>query len=366
MTLTYGFYNSVSSDRLYDATHISRIFDGVIEDGVFASIGEVFVVSPVGGLSVSVGTGRAWFDHTWSYNDADVTLTHDAADLFNPRYDTVVLEINSEVATRANTLKIVKGTPSATPVVPTLTNTATIHQYPLAHVYIPVGLTEIAGQHITNKVGSSECPFVTGPLQVVNIDTLLTQWHAEFHAWFDFIVDELSEEQFGNLQNQILAITADKTKRFFVQAHYDPVDGDPSDGFRGKWSDSWGGFFLGNNTQTKFHGSFTVPLDFVGSLVVKPSWGCHAATNQQIVSSSHIKYSQPGDTGTAHQIDLINEILTLPAVDQLWSPTFNLTDASEGDIVHLHTRRDGNNANDTSTEPFNTFEGWIVEYTAEM
>lgn len=209
MTLTYGFYNSVSSDRLYDAVLISKIFDGIIEDGVFASIGDHLLVSPGTGMQVLVGTGRAWFNHTWSYNDASVALSIASADPTLPRIDVVALEINAEVATRANSLKVITGTPASTPVAPDLTNTSEIHQYALAHVSVPAAITQILGSHITNKVGTDLCPFVTGPLSVISAEDLLAQWHSEWHEWFDFVVNELSSEQFGNLQNQIIAVVGD-------------------------------------------------------------------------------------------------------------------------------------------------------------
>jgi hypothetical protein len=203
MTLTYGFYNSVASDRVYDAVQVSSIFDGVIEDGVFSTIGDSLIVAEYSGMVVHVGTGRAWFNHTWTFNDAEASLTVDAAHATLPRIDVVALEINAETAIRANSLKIVKGTPATEPVPPTLTNTSTIHQYPLAHIYVGAAVTEIIQDNITNKVGTDGCPFVAGPLTVVSVEELLIQWHAEWHTWFDFVVNELTEEQFGNLQGQI-------------------------------------------------------------------------------------------------------------------------------------------------------------------
>ena len=44
MALTSGFYNSINGDRTYNAEQMSSIFDGIINDGVFASIGKVFQV----------------------------------------------------------------------------------------------------------------------------------------------------------------------------------------------------------------------------------------------------------------------------------------------------------------------------------
>lgn len=173
MSLTYGFYNSVSSDRLYDAVQMSSIMDGVIEDGVFPSIGNKLFTVPNNLLTVSVGTGRAWFNHTWTLNDSPYDLTLDTADPIYSRIDIVAIEINSELATRANSLKIVKGTPASDPVPPTLTNTSTIHQYPLAYVTLPPGVTVILSEHISIKVGTILCPYVSGPLATIKYEELV-------------------------------------------------------------------------------------------------------------------------------------------------------------------------------------------------
>ncbi len=149
--LTFGFYNSVGGDRVYDALQMSQFMKGVISDGIFSSIGTQLKITTPGGLTSYVGVGRAWFNNTWTENDSIYSLTHDAADLILPRIDTVVIEIDSNVGVRANSLKIIKGTPASLPVAPTLINTALQNQYPLADVRLNAGVTVITG--ITNRVG---------------------------------------------------------------------------------------------------------------------------------------------------------------------------------------------------------------------
>jgi hypothetical protein len=138
--------------------------------------------------------------------DADYALTVTTAHATLPRIDVVVLEINSDVGTRANSLKVIKGTAASTPVPPTLTNTSTIHQYPLAHISIPAGLTTILASHITNKIGTVDCPFVTGPLEVLTTEAILAEWTSEFMTWFDDMKGQLSTDAAGALQLQIDAI----------------------------------------------------------------------------------------------------------------------------------------------------------------
>jgi len=64
LSVTYGFYNSVNGDRKYDAIQVSSIFDGIVKDGIFMSIGTSFRVKAASGMTVNVGVGRAWFNQT--------------------------------------------------------------------------------------------------------------------------------------------------------------------------------------------------------------------------------------------------------------------------------------------------------------
>jgi len=203
MTLTYGFYDSSSSDRVYNAKQFGSIFDGIIEDGVYAGIGGKLMVtedSPVS-MDVIVGDGRAWFDHTWTLNDAALTKTIATADALLNRIDVVYLEVNE--STRTNSIAVLTGTPASTPVAPTLTQTSTVHQYPLAHVYVGAAVTSITQANITNKVGTTATPFVAGIIDYVTTNEILAQWEAEWEQWFNDIKDQLSTEAETNLQNQI-------------------------------------------------------------------------------------------------------------------------------------------------------------------
>lgn len=163
MAITYGFYNSVGGDRTYDALQFSRMFDGIITDGVFELVDDALETTDGTGMNVIVGTGKAWFNHTWTVNDAALTLAIAAADVILPRLDYVVLEVNASNAVRANTIKVLTGTPATIPVEPALTNTAEIHQYPLAVVSVGAGVTEITAADVTNLVGTAFSPYVTFP-----------------------------------------------------------------------------------------------------------------------------------------------------------------------------------------------------------
>ena len=229
MAVTYGFYDSLNHDRLYNAQQMSAIFDGIINDGVFMSVGNQFHTVAGTGMQIIVKSGRAWFDSTWTLNDAEYPLSIDTADVLLTRIDAVVLEVNSEVATRANTIKVVKGTPASTPAKPTLTNTATIHQHALAYVTVAKNTTAITNSMIEIVVGKTETPYVTAILQTTDITDLFKKWENDFQVWFETVKGTLDGDVALNLQNQIdhCVKKADKATSADIEA-----------GVADKWIDS--------------------------------------------------------------------------------------------------------------------------------
>lgn len=203
MAFTCGFFNSENGDRKYNAEQMSAIFDGIIADGVFTTIGDHMAVTAGTGMQVLVGTGKAWFDHTWNVNDAAYPLTIAASDVTLSRIDAIVLETNHSDSVRLNKLRVVQGTVASSPVKPTLTNSEKVHQHPLAWVTVKPGVTQIAASAIENAVGTSACPFVTGIIATTNIDDLFAQWNGEFDEWFDNLKAQLSDNVVANLQKQI-------------------------------------------------------------------------------------------------------------------------------------------------------------------
>lgn len=217
MSVSSGFFNSLNGDRKYNAAQMSAIFDGLIIDGVFASIGTAFAVKAAGGLTVNVGVGKAWFDHTWTVNDSILPMTAPEAEVLLDRIDAVVLEVNGMESVRDNTIKFVKGNPSSAPSRPTLTNEGNVHQYPLCYIYRKYGTAVINQADITPMVGTESTPFVTGILQTISLDELLGKWQDEldrftdarsqevddwiaqeesdFTTWFDKMKADLQQEQ---------------------------------------------------------------------------------------------------------------------------------------------------------------------------
>lgn len=217
--LTYGFYNSINHDRRYDAVQVSQLFDGLIRDGVYQSIGERFRVTPIANsMELSVGAGRAWLNHTWTLNDnAYVLPINNPADAALPRIDTVVIRVNA--LDRFNQIDIVYGEFSSNPTRPALTKTeGVVYEWPIADIYIRPGATQISQADITNRVGTVDLPFVTGIVEILTMEMFTERWEAEwyeradeyiynkgvsFELWFNSLVASLDGNVAANLASRL-------------------------------------------------------------------------------------------------------------------------------------------------------------------
>lgn len=232
MSVTSGFYNSLNHDRLYDAIQLSKLFDGIINDGIFASIGTNLIVTAGTGNTVNVGIGKAWFNHSWLENDAILPITLPNAELLLDRIDTIVLDFDGSELVRFNDIKVITGTASSTPARPELVNINEHHQYALCYILRKANSESIVQADITNIVGTEATPFITGLMQVTDLNTVLGQWQSQlnefvanetkmlheafleldtwteneessFLNWFENIKNQLSTDQAGHLQNEI-------------------------------------------------------------------------------------------------------------------------------------------------------------------
>ena len=193
MSLTSGFFDSFNEDRKYNSLQFSSIFDGIISDGIYATYGDYFLVSPVSGMNIKVGTGRAWLDHTWTLNDADYPLTVEDAEVVLKRIDTVIIEVDRSNSGRINRLRILKGTPASAPVAPQLTKTESLKQYPLADILVKPNATEIVAADITNRIGTKDLPWVSGIIDHVSAEELVQQWRIEFDTLLDTLQTMISQ-----------------------------------------------------------------------------------------------------------------------------------------------------------------------------
>ena len=196
--LNFGFYDSVDGDRTYNAESMSRLFDGIIRDGVFGTVGDHFALSlsPRGGLRVRVGSGRAWFNGTWtdlrpanSDDNLEFELTYNSSG--STRYDHIVLVVDKRATSRKNEIKVFEGSwPNDSTQWPT-----NVYYYRLGYVDVGSGVTALTYASIHTRVGfdnpdAGGVPFVTGPLETISIDDLVDEWEAEINDKIDAAIEE--------------------------------------------------------------------------------------------------------------------------------------------------------------------------------
>lgn len=266
---SFGFYNSSNGDRMYNATHFGKIFDGVIQDGVFGAapqpLNTKFNVEPnsTPDLTVILNPGKAWLMHTWNILDAKTSLSFNQALANYKRTDAIVLEINNDYADlsgsfpRTNGIKIVPGSNtliSADDNPPVLTQIwnqnqteRRIWQYPIAYVTvygsdyntgsIEFKANQIKSDNIKNRINpdnpvdsekySTWIPLVTGATMDVDLSSYLPDWESAFDAMVNN--DTI---RFNDFMNTIAAssggdfVPADVSEGFQgVLRYYELIDG---------------------------------------------------------------------------------------------------------------------------------------------
>lgn len=231
--ISYGFFNSINNDRLYNAESFNTYFEGLISsNGIFENVRGSFIVSAAdSGLAVNVATGKALVNSCWVVNDSVETITLDTAHNLLPRYDKIGLlwdETNRNI-----TLRKVTGTPASSPVKPAPTRTATQYEIILAYVYIAPNATSLSAANITDcRYDTNICGVVTGLIDQVDTSTLYNQylvqfgelriqmeeWEAQqktqFKNWFDTLTEQLNVNTY--IEELRVSYNGDNTTTIFA------------------------------------------------------------------------------------------------------------------------------------------------------
>ena len=189
--LTFGFYDSNDGDRVYNADQMGRMFDGIIRDGVFQYYGDALAVTPENdenGFGINIASGRAWFNGTWTYNDSPLFLRLDFNNSGSTRYDFLALVIDKRASARRNFFTICKGSPSYNG--PYIEGQTFI--YYLAKIKVGDRVAALLQTDITLYFGQDDfeyegqtypgAPWVTGPLETISINDLITGWNDDMNA----------------------------------------------------------------------------------------------------------------------------------------------------------------------------------------
>jgi hypothetical protein len=148
----YGFpFNSVASDRTYNADVWRDYFKNLFTDGVVPDkLNEMVITeSDTPAKSVKVGTGFVIIQGVQYGIETAQTLAITDNASGDDRIDRVVARL--DYTNRTAELDILQGTPSATPSAPALTQNATTYEISLAQIYVSNGFTTILNANITDE-----------------------------------------------------------------------------------------------------------------------------------------------------------------------------------------------------------------------
>lgn len=191
MALTYGFFNSINGDRVYNADQMSEMFDGLISDGVYQNVGDGMRVMPGNGMTVNVSTGRARVNSQWAKLDAAQPLTLNAAHVTLNRYTAICLRV--DIAQRKIEIIARDGSNATTPTKPAIIRNSSYYENILAYVYIKAGTTTITQANIEDtRANTKLCGIVSSLVQQLDTSTLFEQYAtayaeqlADMRAWFN-------------------------------------------------------------------------------------------------------------------------------------------------------------------------------------
>ena len=163
MGIKGSFYATSGTDRPYYYYDFNANFADVFSNGVFTLESSLTDEMEVSGVSstmksqVDLGVAYTKGIRTEIYT-APEEVEHDAADVSNPRIDTVCLETNTTAGVRNSRIVIVKGTAAGSPTAPALTQTATQYQMPLTDARINAGVDDADDFIYTDRRVKSTSP----------------------------------------------------------------------------------------------------------------------------------------------------------------------------------------------------------------
>lgn len=191
MAITYGYFNSVSGDRTYNADQMSEYFDGLVSNGVYESVGGALQVLAGDDMTVNVQTGRGIVNCKWLKNDAVLTLNVTEAHAILNRYTAVVMRL--DIDNRLMTITTKDGANATNPVKPTMQNDGSAVELCLAYIYVAAGSSTISQANITDMRASSLCGWVTGIVQQVDTSQLFLQWQTAYQNYYDQMTQEFTD-----------------------------------------------------------------------------------------------------------------------------------------------------------------------------
>lgn len=154
----YGYFDSVAGDeREYDAAQFAHVLRAMGQNGITSHNGGGLAVSAEGGsMRTVVGDGGCLMNgylYVLSDDGGAVKAFAHPASAASDRYDRIVARLELLSDQRRVTLKLLTGTPGASPAPPALTRNATVYELSLAKVKIRAGAQSVEAADVTDERG---------------------------------------------------------------------------------------------------------------------------------------------------------------------------------------------------------------------
>lgn len=220
--LTYGFFNAVQQtdgtyDRVYDSNQIGNMFEGLISDGVYESVGDAMIVRAKSNMTIEVGTGRIQIGSKWLKNTALFNIVLDDSNVALNRWSAIVVRVNHT----DRTIEIVekKGAEATDAVKPEMEISQNIEEKCLAYVHVEKGATKITQANIVDtRADTNVCGWVTGIIKQVDTSELFLQWQdayesfysqmtSNFNAWFSALTGQLQVNTYIERYHKVIEMT---------------------------------------------------------------------------------------------------------------------------------------------------------------
>ena len=160
----YGYFDSIDADvREYDAAQFAHILKAAVQNGVSSHEGGLEVTADGLGLTTRVAYGGCVIEgHVYVLEDdggGPLTLTHEPSGTAD-RIDRVVVRLENDQSARIMGVRLLTGTPSASPQPPALTRNAQVWEVSLAQVRVRASATAVAAGDVTDERGDpSACGY---------------------------------------------------------------------------------------------------------------------------------------------------------------------------------------------------------------
>lgn len=222
-----GFFNALKTnvgyDIKYNAKDYSENLAAIISNGVRRSNLNELRVTAAGGMALTISVGRAWIEGHWYINDSIYTdfsvPTAPAGD--RSRIDRIILRLNEAIEARKIELVYLQGTPSTSPVAPSLTRSGGIYEIALADIKVGPAVTQITQNEIVDQRPNKDvCGWVTSP---IGYDEYFENLDAEFNEWFKEKKDTLASVTLFKQYTWFKTIESPTNTITFDITQYDPT-----------------------------------------------------------------------------------------------------------------------------------------------